>query len=169
MKLVNNYAKIILEKSSRDDNVKSTTMELAAIKDAIFSDKKITRFFTSPINKSKKKIILQKITDKYRITPIVVNVLKHMIKSGSLEFLPNVVETYRNLSENQKAMKVIVSEKPTKSTLVHIEKLLEEKFGRNLNITYIIDPNIIGGMVVRYGNLLLDASIKGNLPQSFYQ
>lgn len=163
MKLVSNYAKIILERSSSDDNVKSTAMEIAAIKDAIFSDKRIVRFFTSPINKSKKDIILKKIIDKYKITPIIANVIKHMIESSSLRLLPDVVEACCNLSENLQTIKVTVSEKPRKTDLAHIEKLLEKKFGANLNITYIIDPDIIGGMVVRFGNLLLDASIKGAL------
>lgn len=163
MKLVNKYAKIILDKARSDDNIKATAIELAAIKDAIFIDQKITRFFTSNINKRKKDVILKKIADKYKITPIVENLIKHMIDVRSLKLLPDVVETYNNLSENMEAIKVIVSENPTKEDLVHIEKLLEKKFGSNLNITYIIDKDIIGGMVVRFGNLLLDASIKGAL------
>lgn len=159
MKLANTYAKIMLERFGGDG--KALSIELISIKDAIFFDKKIARFFTSIINKNVKHRMLDKISKQYKISSIVVQLLKHMIDSGSLHILPDVIKSYQHLLGGRKSVMVTVSQNTSKSDESYIQGLLEERFGANLDITYVVDPSIIGGMVVRFGNILLDASIRG--------
>lgn len=159
MKLANTYAKIMLERFGSDSQTLS--IDLVAIKDAIFSDKKIARFFTSAINKHTKHIMLDKIAKQYKISSMVVQLLKYMVDSGSLHILPDVIKSYHHLLSGTKSVIVTVSQNTSKSDKTYIQNLLEERFGYNLDITYVVDPSIIGGMVVRFGNILLDTSIRG--------
>ena len=40
---------------------------------------------------------------------------------------------------------------------------IEERTGRKVELTSSVDPDIIGGLVLRVGNRVLDASVQGRL------
>jgi len=44
-----------------------------------------------------------------------------------------------------------------------IEARLAEQFGPNLDITYVVDPEILGGLVIQVGDKLIDDSVRGRL------
>jgi F-type H+-transporting ATPase subunit delta len=44
-----------------------------------------------------------------------------------------------------------------------IEKKLVESFGANLEFSYEVDPDILGGLIVRVGDKLIDDSVRGRL------
>ena len=44
-----------------------------------------------------------------------------------------------------------------------IGERIEERTGRRVELTATVDPNIIGGLVLRVGNRILDASVHGRL------
>jgi ATP synthase F1 delta subunit len=44
-----------------------------------------------------------------------------------------------------------------------IGERIEERTGRRIELTSRVDPNIIGGLVLRVGNKVLDASVQGRL------
>jgi F0F1-type ATP synthase delta subunit len=47
-----------------------------------------------------------------------------------------------------------------------VEKLAQKEFGDNLELEYKIDKDLIGGVIMRYGNMLIDASIAGALKKT---
>ncbi len=168
MTVINNYANIILEESKKKDGQKIYE-DLLAIKGAIYFDSKISRFFLSPVNTDLKSKLIKTIGDRYRITSFVIEIVVHMIKQGSVYILPDVVSKYESLTGNRKLIEVSISQKLNKSEEDSVEQLLSSKFGKNLDVKYLLDPKIIGGIVVRFGNILLDGSIKGMLEKSIYK
>jgi F-type H+-transporting ATPase subunit delta len=50
-----------------------------------------------------------------------------------------------------------------KDTLKEIGKKIEENTGRTVNLTTKVDPNVIGGLVMRVGNIVMDGSIRARL------
>ncbi|MFT5451857.1 MAG: F-type H+-transporting ATPase subunit delta, partial [Enterobacterales bacterium] len=47
--------------------------------------------------------------------------------------------------------------------LTDLNSTLETKLGRKVNINCQTDPTLMGGMIVRAGDLVIDASIRGKL------
>ena len=50
-------------------------------------------------------------------------------------------------------------------TVTQIGDRIGERTGRRVSVTSIVDPDIIGGIVLRVGNSILDASIRNRLEQ----
>jgi F-type H+-transporting ATPase subunit delta len=58
----------------------------------------------------------------------------------------------------------VVSSIPIKPELeAKLKARLEEKSGKKVVLTVEVDPSIIGGMILKYGNSQIDNSIKGRL------
>ena len=51
------------------------------------------------------------------------------------------------------------------ATVAHIGERIGERTGRRVELTSIVDPDILGGIVLRVGNSILDASIRNRLEQ----
>jgi F0F1-type ATP synthase delta subunit len=47
--------------------------------------------------------------------------------------------------------------------LKEIGKKIEENTKRTVNLTTKVDPNVIGGLVMRVGNIVMDGSIRARL------
>jgi ATP synthase F1 delta subunit len=52
-----------------------------------------------------------------------------------------------------------------RSTVEHIGNAIGDSTGRTVELTSAVDPDILGGLVVRVGNSILDASIRNRLEQ----
>jgi F-type H+-transporting ATPase subunit delta len=50
-----------------------------------------------------------------------------------------------------------------KDTLKEIGKKIEDNTGRKVNLTTKVDSNVIGGLVMRVGNVVMDGSIRARL------
>jgi ATP synthase F1 delta subunit len=50
-----------------------------------------------------------------------------------------------------------------KDTLKEIGKKIEDNTGRKVNLTTKVDPDVIGGLVMRVGNVVMDGSIRARL------
>lgn len=81
-------------------------------------------------------------------------------------FLPQIFECFK---EEIKTYKKIASVSITLAKEVSSEKKdrivskIKEKLQKEVSVTWKIDPEIIGGIIVKYNDKLLNASIKGHL------
>lgn len=66
---------------------------------------------------------------------------------------------YKNIAE----MTVITSIPLKKELCDRLIKKLEEKSGKTVKLTQEVDPAIIGGLILKQGNTLIDNSVRGRL------
>ena len=50
-----------------------------------------------------------------------------------------------------------------KDTVKEIGKKIEEQTGRKVELTTKVDPDVLGGLVMRVGNVVMDGSIRARL------
>ena len=62
-------------------------------------------------------------------------------------------------------MQVITAEPLTEAQRNDIVDSLQSKMGREVDLSHLIDENIIGGMVVRVGDTIVDGSVRNKLHQ----
>jgi F-type H+-transporting ATPase subunit delta len=71
----------------------------------------------------------------------------------------------RLYSEERKLLPVTITSavELDKDTLKGIADKIEENTGRKVDLTTKVDPNVIGGLVMRVGNMVMDGSIRARL------
>jgi F-type H+-transporting ATPase subunit delta len=98
----------------------------------------------------------------------VQNLLRTMIDNGRLAALPEVASQFHALVNGRSGTSdaVIHSAFPIEpAQLAEVLPALQKRFGRTLNASVVVDPELIGGIRVVVGDEVLDTSIKARLAQ----
>jgi len=96
----------------------------------------------------------------------VANLLRTVIENGRLAALPEVAHQFRAQASARSgiAEATIYSAFPIEpAQLPPVVGALEKRFGRRINATVALDPELIGGIRVVVGDEVLDTSVKARL------
>ncbi len=96
------------------------------------------------------------------------NFLRLLIENGRLAVLPEIAAQFRTLKNARAgtADATVFSPYPIDAdALAELSGLLEKRFGRKLNLSVAMAPELIGGIRVAVGDEVLDTSIKARLEQ----
>jgi F-type H+-transporting ATPase subunit delta len=96
------------------------------------------------------------------------NFLRTVIENGRLNALPEIAHQFRALKNAQSGSSdaVIYSAFPIDGgALAEVAVMLEKRFGRKLNASVVLQPELIGGIRVVVGDEVLDTSVKARLEQ----
>jgi F-type H+-transporting ATPase subunit delta len=105
---------------------------------------------------------------KVQLPAAAENFLRMVIENDRLGALPEIATQFRALKNAQGGSSdaVVYSAFPiAASTLAEVAQVLEQRFGRKLNVTVQEDPSLIGGIRVVVGDEVLDTSVKARLEQ----
>ena len=96
------------------------------------------------------------------------NLLRMVIENGRLGVLPEIAAQFRSLVNQRSGVSdatVYSAFEIDPAALVQLTAALEARFGRRLNATVQIAPELIGGVRVVVGDEVLDSSVKARLEQ----
>ena len=96
------------------------------------------------------------------------NFLRAVIGNGRLSVLPEIAAQFHALKNAQSGSSdaVVYSAFPIDAgALAEVAVMLEKRFGRKLNPSVVLQPELIGGIRVVVGDEVLDTSVKARLEQ----
>jgi F-type H+-transporting ATPase subunit delta len=96
------------------------------------------------------------------------NFLRLLIENGRLAALPEIVSQFQALKNARTgtADAIVYSAFEIESSaLADLSGLLEKRFGRQLNLSVQLAPELIGGIRVAVGDEVLDTSVQARLEQ----
>ena len=167
------YAKAILQKANEAGNAAAVFEDMQVIFNTLSSNKELRVVLQSPVIKGEdKKQALQKIfSSQSKATHSLIDVL---VSNHRIDQLGNVAQAYNSLYNDAQGVKtakvttaVPLSEGIEKQVLAKVEELTGSK---SVTIENEIDESIIGGFILRIGDLQYNASIAnqlGNLKREF--
>ena len=118
------------------------------------------------ITKEDKRNILLSIGEKNNFSKNLVKFLCFLAHKNRLFFLKKIIESFLNLASNNKGelkAKLISSKKLLPDEMINIQKELSKDFKSPLNINYEYDPDLIAGLIIQVGSVMVDTSIKTKL------
>ena len=124
-------------------------------------------FFSNPsFSKEEKKAVLKKIVESMSLDKMVVNFCELLADKGRADIIAAVAFDYSNMLDAK--MGVISGELVTVNELssgrqAAIKTRLEEQAGKKLELTFAADKEILGGVVLKVGDKVLDASLRAQL------
>jgi F-type H+-transporting ATPase subunit delta len=159
------YARSLFEVAEEAGKIDDVREQLGELADALADDRDLQVFFFSPYFSTQEKIEgLEKAVSG--ADPIVSNFLKLLIEKHRMPALLRIRRVYDSLWEDyNKLLPVqITSAVELDSKVVkHIGDQISEQTGRKVELSATVEPDILGGIVVRVGNQVLDASIRRRL------
>ena len=159
------YARSLFEVAKEQNKLDTIREQLGAFADALDETRELQVFFFSPYFSTPEKQdgLDRAVSDA---DPILVNFLKLLIENHRMPVIFRVRAEFDRLwEEENRLLPVIVTsavELP-KSTVKQIGDRIAEQTDRKVDLQSKVDPDILGGIVVRVGNSVLDASIRNRL------
>ena len=159
------YARSLFEVAEEAGKIDDVREQLGELADALADDRDLQVFFFSPYFSTQEKAEgLEKAVSGAE--PIVINFLELLIEKHRMPALLRIRRVYDSLWEDyNKLLPVqITSAVELDSKVVkHIGDQISEQTGRKVELSATVEPDILGGIVVRVGNQVLDASIRRRL------
>ena len=161
------YARSLFEVAREHDKLDEIREQLGEFADAVEQDRALTTFFFSPyFSSDEKKEGLHKAVDGAE--PILMNFLELLLEKHRMPVIHRIRRDYDALwREERKLLPVhLTSAVELDDEVVRsLGDRIAEQTGRKVDLTARVEPDIIGGIVLRVGNSILDASIRNRLEQ----
>jgi F-type H+-transporting ATPase subunit delta len=161
------YARSLFEVAKEHDKLDDVRDQLRAFAEAVQEDQGLTTFFFSPyFSTDEKKDGLHKAVTGAE--EILVNFLELLIEKHRMPAIFRIQREYDGLwREEHKLLPVLLTSavELDEKTVKSLGDQIGESTGREVDLTSRVDPDIIGGIVLRVGNSILDASIRNRLDQ----
>ena len=161
------YARALFEVARDSDVLDRVHDELGEFADALDENRELQVFLFSPYFSSEEK--------KDGITRIVsdaderfVNFLQLLAERHRMPALFRVRRSFNSMwAEENKLLPVTVTSAVDldESLVQEIGKSIEDQTGRRVELSSKVDPDVLGGLQVRVGNMVLDATVRNRLEQ----
>jgi ATP synthase F1 delta subunit len=161
------YARSLFEVAKERDKLDLVREQLGEFADALEQTRELQVFFFSPyFSTAEKEDGLDRAVTG--ADEILVNFLKLLIENHRSPVIFRVRRAYDDLWEQENQLlpvRVTSAVELDKATIDQLRDRIAEQTGRKVDFASEVDPEILGGIVVRVGNSVLDASIRNRLEQ----
>lgn len=113
-----------------------------------------------------KKKLIGAILDKLSADRTMRNFCYLLADKERLGVLPDIAEWYGIMLDEANGIlrgKVITAIRLSPDRQAELKKSLQQKMGRDMELTFSVDPEILGGMVLAVGDRVMDASLRAQL------
>ena len=159
------YARSLFEVAEEHDKIDVVREQLAQFTDALAESRELELFFFSPyFSTEEKKEGLDKAVDG--ADELVRNFFAVLIENHRMPALMRVRREYDRLWQeaNQLLPVQVTSAIELDETVTRqIGEEIGRQTGRKVELSTTVDPDVLGGIVLRVGNSILDASIRTRL------
>jgi ATP synthase F1 delta subunit len=159
------YGRSLFEAALDQDKLDVVREQLGQFADALDSDHDLQVFFFSPyFATEEKKDGLHRAVDGAE--PIFLNFLELLLENHRMPAIFRIRREYDRLWEDYNRrlpVSVTSAVELDEETVRHIGDRIAEQTGRTIELSSTVEPDILGGIVVRVGNQVLDASIRNRL------
>jgi F-type H+-transporting ATPase subunit delta len=115
---------------------------------------------------SEKRKVLESILPRVAPTAEVQRFVLLLLDRRRIVLLPAIARAYRDLTDahvGRVRAEVVSAQDLAPATLDRIRRSLEQRTGKKVIIHSTVDPELIGGVVARVGDLVLDGSVRTQL------
>lgn len=159
------YAEAAFEVATRDGTVDDWRNELE-VAATLVGDERVLDVLRNPaIAGEQRSDALAGILGD-RVSRPVQNLIQLMLRRGRIDELPRVAAEFRRLDDERQGVIHATAISATELTQDEVRALtarLEQQTGGRIALDLEVDPSLLGGIVVRVGDRLIDGSVRGRL------
>jgi len=166
-RLAKRYAKALFSLGQEDGNFDQYGRDLIEFEEFCRQNADFRRVIANPVFAVEdRKRILQAVLEKSSFSDMVKNFLYLLLEKDRLGAIESITEYYSKLTDDISniARAEIIAARPLKEeALERIERSLERLTSKKIRSELKEDQDLIGGIVVRIGDMVLDGSVKAQL------
>jgi len=161
------YATALFDLAAEQKVVDAVLADLDTVAVMIDDSDDLSRLVRSPVvARVDQASAMAALVAKAGITGLVANFVGTVAKNGRLSNLRSMIGQFKLLVSQFKgeiAAEVTSATKLNADQISSIEKSLAEAVGREVQLSTKVDPDVLGGLVVRVGSRMIDFSLRTQL------
>ena len=161
------YALALYELVKEKSELNNAEIEANGLKQLLLLSPEFKNLVSNPtISKTEQGKAVSSVLEHFNFSQTFKKFLGFLVFKGRLFFLSKIIENFINLiSKNKGEMiaKFVSSKKLSDSDINIIQEDLSQHFKSKIKIDYKHDPNLIGGLILQVGSIMIDTSLKSKL------
>jgi F-type H+-transporting ATPase subunit delta len=162
------YAEALFTLATERGQREALDQEFRDLLELVRNERAIADFFASPGTPSDDKLAVIEESIAPHVDPVTANFLRLLVQKSRETALVPILEAYQervDRAEGRVEVRVTAAEPLDEGLLNRIANKLGEVTGQRIDLRSDVDPELIGGLRIRMGDRLLDASLQSRLRQ----
>ena len=163
------YALALYELAKENSELNKVEDGMHGIKALLSESSDFKEMILNPtVTKEEKNKVIIEMVDQYSFCQTLKKFLGFLTIKNRLFFLNQIIDSFLNLVSSVKGelkAKLLSSKELSKVELEKIRNELSKDFQSSIKIDYKYDPDLIVGLVIQVGSVMVDTSIKNKLKQ----
>lgn len=160
------YARSILDLAQEAGEVETVADELQELIDYAEKQEEFGSFLTNPLTEPARRRGSLETLFRGRMSDLTLDALQVINRKGRMELLPAIVQAYkdeRRKREGWVEVEVVSAVPLTDALRERLRQAVDRRTGRKSEIKEVVDPSILGGLVVRMEDEKIDTSVAREL------
>jgi len=160
------YAEALFALATQRGRREEIDREMTELADVFRSNPEIRNFFASPGTPREEKLKVIDHSIATEVDDLTANFLRLLVRKGREMFFGRIVEAYEDLvdaAEGRIEVRVTSAAELPEEVSGRIAGELERMTGQTVQLKTAVDPVLIGGLAIRLGDRLLDATLATRL------
>ena len=161
------YASALFELARDEGAVDAVARDLDGFERLMAESPDLVRLVKSPVfTADEQGKAVAALLDKAGIGGLAANLIRLTAAKRRLFVLPDMIRDYRVLVARSKGIlpaELRLAEQPSPRVLDDIKSAIRDMAGSEVDVAVTLDPSLIGGLVVKVGSRMVDASLKTKL------
>ena len=160
------YAQALAEEAQSQSVLEDVDADVDLLAETLKGSRDLRLALTSPvISHDKKKAVLEGVFGG-KVSDLTTRFLALLVQKERDGQIPAVLDAYRQLRDDRLGVveaSVRTAKPLAPEQMTELQKSLEARAGKTVRMRYEIDPSLVGGLVVRLGDVVFDRSVKHQL------
>jgi F-type H+-transporting ATPase subunit delta len=165
--LAGRYASALFGLARDEKQIVAVGRSLDSLNQALADSREFGQLVASPlVDRDEASKTFAALAAQLKLDPLTANFLGVLARNGRKGQLAQVIRLFRRLAAEHRGETTaeVISARPlSDSQVAALKAQLKARAGRDVRIETQTDPNILGGMIVKLGSEMIDASLKTKL------
>jgi F-type H+-transporting ATPase subunit delta len=163
------YARALFSLAKEDGLTKKVCSELEELSDLFERSPELREALLAPLYPvAERRAVLLRIAKRARLSTVVTNFYAYLIDQRRLVDFAGIRDEFARLADEEAGVMTaeVVSAAPlTKAARTRLQGALSARTGYDVQLDLRVDPELIGGVVAKVGDLSFDGSIRSQIEQ----
>ena len=165
--LAGRYASALFGLARDERQIDAVSRSLGLLAQALVDSRDFAELVSSPlVDRADAGKAIEAVGQQLSLDPITTNFIGVLARNGRKNQLQNVIRAFRRLAADHRGettAEVVTAHVLKDDQLAALKQQLRVRAGRDVTIETRIDPEILGGIVIKMGSQMIDASIRTKL------
>lgn len=161
------YAKALMLIGKEDGEAEHYREELGGLAELIAREPMLEQAISNPLYEAEaRRRVLEAILDKLKLSKVMTSFLLLLFDKGRIGFINHINDFYQKLADELKGMaraSLVSATELSSEAVDKIRESLANMTGKEVVLDLQQDANLIGGIVTKIGDLVLDGSVRTQL------